>query len=176
MRKSTKKESFIYKPVYPGGIKALNAFLDAETQYPKDALDNKIEGTVTLKFDVDRDGVVLSVKVVKGVGHGLNEEAKRLVKKLRYFVDKNNIGGHLVFHLTLNITFRLPLAPTLAVDLKTEPEPELQPEQPINQPIQMYSGIVYQVVTTPKPESDTSTKSKTKPSVTYTIKWNSEQS
>lgn len=59
--------------------KALLTFLGREVVYPAFARENGIEGRVTLQFIVEKDGSISDVKVVRGVGGGLNEEAERVV-------------------------------------------------------------------------------------------------
>jgi protein TonB len=107
LKKNTRKpESFIKLPVYPGGQKALNEFIKSNLKYPEEALNNKIEGTVTVNYDVDIFGKVTSVKVKHGIGYGCDEEACRIVSLLKY-PKKKYQGMHVVFHMTINIHFRM---------------------------------------------------------------------
>ena len=107
MKKSVKPESFIQKPVYAGGTKALNEFITANLRYPDDALKNKIAGSVYLKYDVDTNGIVHQASVIKGIGHGCDEEAIRLVKLLKY-EKKLYRKLRVTFHSKIVIHFRLP--------------------------------------------------------------------
>ena len=107
MKKNTRKpESFIKLPVYPGGQKALNDFINSNRVYPEEAIKNKIEGTVSVEYDVDVFGKVKSTRVKHGIGHGCDEEACRLVSLLKYPKHKYQ-GLHVVFHMNINIHFRL---------------------------------------------------------------------
>ena len=83
-RQSAKPESFIRKPVYPGGTKAFNEFIRTELKYPDEAIQNKIEGIVSVSHDVDANGNVSEVKLKHGIGYGCNEEAIRLVLLLKF--------------------------------------------------------------------------------------------
>ena len=113
MKKNSRKpESFIKLPVYPGGQKALNDFINANRIYPEDAINNKIEGTVSVDYDVDVFGKVISCKVKHGIGYGCDEEACRLVFLLKYPKHKYQ-GLHVVFHMKINIHFRLTQASKL---------------------------------------------------------------
>lgn len=111
-RQNAKPESFIRKPVYPGGAKAFNEFIRQELKYPDIALENKIEGTVSVTHDVDANGEVSEVRLKHGIGYGCDEEAIRIVKLLKY--DKKKYRGmRVVFHNITNIHFKLiPSAPT----------------------------------------------------------------
>ena len=107
MKRQRKEESFIKKPVYPGGPRALKAFVTGNLKYPTEALERKIEGTVHLRYTINHKGVVVSSKIIAGLGHGCDEEADRLVKLLQFEVPKNR-GVRVQFHKTLRIHFRLP--------------------------------------------------------------------
>jgi TonB family protein len=104
--KGRKPDSFIKLPVYSGGQKALNDFINANRVYPEEALQNKIEGTVSVEYNVNVFGDVISTKVKHGIGYGCDEEARRLVSLLKY--PKHRYQGlHVVFHMKINIHFRL---------------------------------------------------------------------
>ncbi len=103
---SRKPESFIKQPAYPGGKKALDEFVKSNLRYPEEALNNKIEGTVSVEYDVDVFGKVILAKVKHGIGYGCDEEALRIVELLKY-PKKKYQGLHVVFHMTINIHFRI---------------------------------------------------------------------
>ena len=46
--------------------------------------DNHIQGTVIVGFVIKEDGSVSDAKIKKGVSIGLDKEAKRIVKKLKF--------------------------------------------------------------------------------------------
>ena len=107
MKKERKDSSFIKKPIYPGGNKALKEFVAKELTYPQQALENKIEGVVPIRYTVNKKGVVTETKVLLHLGHGCDEEAERIVRLLKFNVPKNrNIKVN--FYKTINIRFRLP--------------------------------------------------------------------
>jgi TonB family protein len=108
MSKERKDNHFIKKPFYEGGITALRKFIKENLKYPKEALEKKIEGTVLVKYDIDYTGKVTEAKVLKGIGHGCNEEAKRLIKLLKYEVPKGPRKLKVSFHKETKINFRLP--------------------------------------------------------------------
>ncbi|MBX2815937.1 MAG: TonB family protein, partial [Saprospiraceae bacterium] len=68
MKKEVKPKHFIHKPEYPGGIKAMRRFLAEQQQYPAEALAQRIEGTVQLRYTIDHSGTVIRTKVISGVG------------------------------------------------------------------------------------------------------------
>ncbi len=102
-----KKKRFIKRPRYPGGPKAMRAFIQQNLRYPPQAWENDIEGTVHIRFTIDHKGEVIATKIISGLGYGCDEEAIRLVKLLRFEVPKNR-KLRVVFHKTLHIHFRKP--------------------------------------------------------------------
>src|SRR5205085_810161 len=70
-------------PAYTGGQSALEGYITNNIQYPDQAIDNNIEGTVSIHFLVDENGTVSNVTAVgKKIGYGLEEEAVRVVSKM----------------------------------------------------------------------------------------------
>ncbi|MCI5081228.1 MAG: energy transducer TonB [Saprospiraceae bacterium] len=107
MQKEKKEKNFIKKPIYEGGAKAMKAFIAKHLKYPPEALAQKTEGTVYLKYSIDHKGKVVDTQVISGIGHGCDEEAERLVKKLEFKVPKNR-GVKVLFHKNIQIHFHLP--------------------------------------------------------------------
>ncbi|MBX2875174.1 MAG: energy transducer TonB [Saprospiraceae bacterium] len=107
MQKEKKDKHFIKKPIYPGGKKALQLFITQNLKYPPDALKEKIEGTVVLKYTVNHQGKVIDTKVISSLGHGCDEEAERVVSLLQFEVPSNR-GVKVLHHLNIQIHFRLP--------------------------------------------------------------------
>ncbi len=107
MKRKTKPESFINKPSYPGGKKALDEFVKSNLRYPEEALKTRVEGSVKIAYDVDVYGEVSNAVVKAGIGYGCDEEALRLVKLLKYEKKKYR-GLHVVFHNVIIIHFHLP--------------------------------------------------------------------
>jgi len=64
-----------------GGRRAYNKYLDKNLKYPEKALENKVEGKVTVQFIVDLTGNLKDFAVIRGIGYGCDEEVIRLVKE-----------------------------------------------------------------------------------------------
>ena len=126
MHKPKKPKDFLKVPQYPGGKVAMTKFINDHLIYPEDALDNKIEGTVEAEYHVDGLGKIKNVNILKGLGHGCDEEVKRLVSSLA-FEKAVNRGLKTSTRKTLKINFKLPKkkAPSLQYQLvKTKPKKE----------------------------------------------------
>ncbi len=105
-KRKAKPESFIRKPVFPGGNTAFQEFIRTNLRYPEEAVANRIEGAVKVAYDVDVFGKVIEAKVTHGIGYGCDEEALRLVRLMQY-PKKKYQGMHVVFHMVVTIHFRL---------------------------------------------------------------------
>jgi TonB family protein len=64
-----------------GGLRAYNKYLEKNLRYPAEAIENKVKGKVTIQFVVTTAGDLTDFNVVKGLGHGCDEEVIRLVKE-----------------------------------------------------------------------------------------------
>ena len=64
-----------------GGRKAYKTYLVSNMKYPQMAIENKIEGKVTVQFIVDTSGVLSDFRVIKGIGFGCDQEVMRLIKE-----------------------------------------------------------------------------------------------
>lgn len=66
-------------PAYPGGEKALAAYISDNTRYPEAARKARKGGTVMVRFTLDTAGQVTAVKALDSLGYGLEEEASRVI-------------------------------------------------------------------------------------------------
>lgn len=69
-------------PEFPGGNADMQKFLSDNIEYPQDASQNGIQGTVYVQFIVDTKGNITDVKILRGIGGGCDEEAARIVKMM----------------------------------------------------------------------------------------------
>jgi TonB family protein len=97
----------IVMPEFPGGPAECMKFLAQNIRYPKKARENGIQGRVVVQFVVDKDGSIDDIKIVNSVSWELNDEAKRVIKKMPKF-KPGTIGGEPArMQSTLPIMFRL---------------------------------------------------------------------
>jgi TonB family protein len=102
-----KKKRFLNLPKYPGGSEAFKAFVDENLHYPQAAIDARVAGSVVVEYDIHDDGTVRNAHVLKGIGHGCDEEAVRVVGLLQ-FEKVNNRGVRVRMTTKTTIHFRLP--------------------------------------------------------------------
>ncbi|WP_210116213.1 energy transducer TonB [Hymenobacter fodinae] len=70
------------KPVYIGGLEAMQSVLQENLKYPVQALQRRISGTAKVAFLIDAEGNTSEYRVVKKLGSGCDAEALRLAKLL----------------------------------------------------------------------------------------------
>jgi protein TonB len=95
-------------PEFPGGGEgALIAYIAKNTKYPPMARENNIEGTVFISFVVEKDGSVSDVKILRGIGGGCDEEAKRVIKNLPNFAPGRQNGRPVRVQFNVPVKFKL---------------------------------------------------------------------
>jgi TonB family protein len=94
-------------PEFPGGQEALMRYLGSKIEYPVDAVENGIEGTVFITFVVEPDGRITNVMPLRGLGAGLTEEAIRVAKGMPNWKPGMQRGKAVRVQYNLPIRFKL---------------------------------------------------------------------
>ena len=95
-------------PSFPGGYKGLQKYFDDNLEYPTDAQDNGVEGTVRIGFTVDENGKLMNPTIEgNNEGYGLDEEALRVVRKMPIWVPGKINGKAVKTKFTLPVRFVL---------------------------------------------------------------------
>ena len=76
-------------------------------EYTDEARSAHIEGTVTLELEFTAAGEVRVLRVVRGLGHGLDEAAARAALRIRFKPAQSSDGRPVDSRATVYITFRL---------------------------------------------------------------------
>jgi len=96
------------KAKFPGGEKALDDFLLKNINYPEEALDRFIQGTVFVVVNLDVDGNVVKAECAgKKIGYGLEEEAERVMMSSPRWMPARHGGNTVKSKLSLPITFAI---------------------------------------------------------------------
>lgn len=95
------------KASFPGGGVELINWLKENVQYPENARNMNIQGTVVVKFVVEKDGSISQPKIESSVHEMLDEEALRLVKSMPKWTPAKNNGMPCRSHYLLPIQFYL---------------------------------------------------------------------
>jgi TonB family protein len=94
-------------PAYPGGDAAMNQFIGQNMHYPATAQENGIQGTVYLRFQINKDGSVGKVEVLRSLDPACDREAIRIVKSMPRFIPGKQNGGNVAVWYTIPIMFKL---------------------------------------------------------------------
>lgn len=94
-------------PSYPGGQVEILRHIVKNIRYPKDAMEDSIQGRVVLRFIVDKDGKVTSPEILRGVCPSIDAEALRVVSTLQPFTPAKVDGKPVALWHYLPIAFRL---------------------------------------------------------------------
>jgi periplasmic protein TonB len=76
-------------------------------RYPRQAVQQGIEGKVYVQFVVGRDGKVSQISVLKGIGFGCDEEAMRVVSMMPTWTAGKQGGKPVSVRYNLPISFKL---------------------------------------------------------------------
>ncbi|TPE45209.1 energy transducer TonB [Pontibacter mangrovi] len=107
---STSNEPFYnveQMPQFKNGTKALMEYLSRKMRYPREAERNGVEGTVVVTFVVGVNGEISDVQVIKGLGYGTEEEAKRVVEQMPRWEPGRQNGRNVPVRFTLPIRFSI---------------------------------------------------------------------
>ena len=94
-------------PMFPGGEKALLAYLKENLKYPAVASENGIQGRVIVLFKVEADGSLTDVRIGGSVDPSIDREALRLVKAMPKWIPGKQDGKPVPVKFQLPITFSL---------------------------------------------------------------------
>lgn len=92
---------------YPGGEAALLRFVSENLVYPSIAQEQEIQGTVVLRFRVEKDGSIGEIVIKKGLSKECDMAAAAVVKKLRRFTPARQQGHPVPVWFTLPIRFQI---------------------------------------------------------------------
>ena len=94
---------------FPGGMKAMMAFIKNNIRYPETAKDEGLQGKCYLKFIVEKDGSITNIQVLRGVPGcpECDKEAIRTVKMMPKWKPAKVQGNVVRSYFNLPFTFYL---------------------------------------------------------------------
>ncbi len=96
-----------YQAHFPGGDAELLKFLAKNIVYPKSAIEKDIQGTVVVGFDVEKDGSLSNIRILRGMDPDLDKEALRVVGLIPNFIPGYQNGINVKQPFTLPVKFKL---------------------------------------------------------------------
>ena len=94
-------------PNFPGGDQAFYSYFAKNIKYPKEAKDNGVSGKVYSQFTVNEDGSITDIKILRGIGSGCDEEAKRILKGMPNWEPKIVKGKPVKETMVIPVNFSL---------------------------------------------------------------------
>ena len=85
------------KPSFNGGsANEFSQWVNSQLKYPQTAINDKVQGRITMSFTVDTDGSVKDVKVLRGIRQDLDEMALKVVTASPKWEPGRNAEGEAV--------------------------------------------------------------------------------
>lgn len=94
-------------PEYEYGESGLSKFIAHNIRYPKDALQQGIEGRILCSFIVGKDGSISNIEVVNGLNSDLDDEAIRVLGLMPKWMPGVNNGENVNVKCLLPIDFTI---------------------------------------------------------------------
>lgn len=95
------------QPEYPGGVGELMKFLSGNLRYPVPALEQGVEGKVTVQFVVGKTGEITNIKVLQSLNPHCDKEAVRLISSMPKWIPGRQNGRPVSVYYTIPIRFRI---------------------------------------------------------------------
>ncbi len=91
-----------------GGYESLQSYLQQHIQYPKEALDNRTEGLVSILFIVKETGELTDFTVTQAIGNGCEEALIASIKSISWIPARDENGKPVADSVAVNYQFNLP--------------------------------------------------------------------
>jgi len=98
---------FMYVEQMPAAPYDLIVYIEKNMHYPDSAKAHGTMGRVYIQFIVNEDGSISDCKVVRGIGDGCDEEAKRVICNMPKWKPGKQNGKAVAVRFTTPVTFRI---------------------------------------------------------------------
>lgn len=95
-------------PQFPGGNRAMMAYIGQNIKYPAEAVAKGIEGRVVVQFVVNKEGDLQDIKVMKSIDPLLDQEAIRVISSMPKWTPGKLKGEAVNIQYVLPIQFNIP--------------------------------------------------------------------
>lgn len=75
--------TFMVNPEYPNGSRSFQEHVIDSYRYPREAIDNKVSGTIRVSFFVDKDGKMVNYVIDQDLGFGTGDAAINALKSAK---------------------------------------------------------------------------------------------
>ncbi len=94
-------------PQYPGGDAELRKFIITNVNYPEAAREQKVKGTVIVRFVVNTKGNIEDVQILQRLHPAIDAEVLKIVGRLQQFIPGSQGGKPVKVYYTVPVTFAL---------------------------------------------------------------------
>lgn len=94
-------------PAFPGGMSALQRFLNRHVSYPDEARASLVEGKVVVQFVVGASGHLGDIQFIREIGYGLEEAVLHALALMPNWIPGRQDGEAVPVYYVLPVTFRL---------------------------------------------------------------------
>ena len=141
-------------PQFPGGVEALKTYVYSTLKYPTIALENGIQGQITVKFIIDKTGSVKNVRLYRGVDPSLDKEGLRIIESMPKWTPGKQNGETVDVAYEMPINFKLPPNRPSKQKLMTMSAPAKTSR---TQPTVDLTDGAHQLIIVPNPTNDKAT-------------------
>lgn len=95
-------------PLFPGGEAAMMKFLSENLRYPEWAVENNVQGKLTIQFVVDEEGYVTNAKIISDkLGFGCDEAALEVINAMPRWKPGKQRSKNVKVRFVVPISFRM---------------------------------------------------------------------
>jgi TonB family protein len=94
-------------PQFPGGNEARMKFLQQNVRYPAIMGEMLPQGTVFVRFIIEKDGSITDIKILRGISSQIDEEAIRVVESMPKWIPGKMRGQEVRVEFLMPIRFTL---------------------------------------------------------------------
>ncbi|WP_296938865.1 energy transducer TonB [uncultured Dysgonomonas sp.] len=98
--------SNVIAPQFPGGEAELYKFLESNIRYPYLLVKIDMEGDLDIKFNIDKNGVVHDVEIMRGFDPVADDEVIRVVKAMPRWIPASVSGQPVKMEQKLTVSFK----------------------------------------------------------------------
>ena len=94
-------------PQFPGGEQELYKYIADNLRYPVADQEIGNQGRVVIRFVVDKAGTIRDAQILRGISHGCDREALRVVNSMPKWIPGRQNGNTVNVYFTLPIVFQI---------------------------------------------------------------------
>jgi TonB family protein len=95
------------QPIPKKGLKDFTTHIQKTLKYSEEAVKNKVDGRIFIEFVIEKDGKISDIKLLKGLGYGLDEEAIRVISNYGNWIPGQQRGKKVRVRYSLPIMISL---------------------------------------------------------------------